>query len=262
MKCNVRQILFLLLCVFLPALTHADFGASSYSERDKASENADEVAQQRAQLADLRALLSQMQFNTINDKQARLSENQRMAGQISDIQKAFLDYREKADQYWKELDRRVTALERMIHAPSVRQDKEEKEKSGLSLGDNRKATPFDLASYDKALQNLRAGHYKEAISLLHVLLTNQSDQGERQADVRYWLGTSYYLLGDYKNAVSFFKQVVHAWPGYARTPDALLNLANSYYQMGDKDSARLAEKEILKKYPGSVAAQSLLQHLQ
>ena len=49
----------------------------------------------------------------------------------------------------------------------------------------------------------------------------------------YWIGNSQFALKDYRAAIATQRQLVAAFPGNPRVPDALLNIATSQFELGE-----------------------------
>ena len=78
---------------------------------------------------------------------------------------------------------------------------------------------------------------------------------------QYWIGNAYYALRDYKMAIAAQQKVLASWPGSAKAPDAMLNIASCQAEMGDGKAARDTLQQLLKKYPGTPAAEQGKQRL-
>jgi len=73
---------------------------------------------------------------------------------------------------------------------------------------------------------------------------------------QYWLGETFYLQGQYKNAAAAFLKSYQTYATSSKAPDSLLKLAMSLDRLGQRGSACASLREISKKYPTSP------QHLQ
>jgi len=75
-------------------------------------------------------------------------------------------------------------------------------------------------------------------------------------NAQYWLGETFYLQGQYKNAAGAFLKGYQTYGSGAKAPDSLLKLAMSLDRLGQRSAACASLKEISSKYPSSP------QHLQ
>ncbi len=121
--------------------------------------------------------------------------------------------------------------------------------------------------YHKALALFNAGRYSKVIELLknkknlrdrilkakaaismgkgklaRRFLTDESSQEI------YLLGMSFFIEGDYREAISYFKKLLKEDSFKSR---AMLRIADSYYNLGNYDKAKEIYKEILTLYPDS-----------
>ena len=77
----------------------------------------------------------------------------------------------------------------------------------------------------------------------------------------YWIGNSQFALKDYRAAIATQRQLVAAFPGNAKVPDALLNIATSQFELNDAAASRRTLEELIAKYPQSEAAIKARQRL-
>ena len=129
---------------------------------------------------------------------------------------------------------------------------------------NTQKPPVDAAAalraYEAALDLFKAGNYKDAASAFDqfVLAYGGSEQA---SSAQFWLGNSYYALGDCVQVIITQQTLVAKWPESIRAPDAMLNIANCQAEIGDKTAAQKTFRDILTKYPGSKAAAVAKQQL-
>ena len=69
-------------------------------------------------------------------------------------------------------------------------------------------------------------------------------------DAQYWLGETYYVRGEYKNAADAFLKGYQKYKGQ-KAPDTLLKLGMSLAELGQKDAACSTFNELKAKYPGA-----------
>jgi tol-pal system protein YbgF len=71
------------------------------------------------------------------------------------------------------------------------------------------------------------------------------------ANAQYWLGESYYVRGQYKNAADAFLKGYKKYKSGDKAPDTLLKLGMALAELGQKDAACSTLDELKAKYPGA-----------
>jgi tol-pal system protein YbgF len=69
------------------------------------------------------------------------------------------------------------------------------------------------------------------------------------SDAHYWLGETYYVQGDYKQAAQSFLRGYREYPEGRKAPDTLFKLALSLQQLEQTSQACSTFAEVAKKYP-------------
>jgi tol-pal system protein YbgF len=69
------------------------------------------------------------------------------------------------------------------------------------------------------------------------------------SDAQYWLGETYYVQGDYKQAAQSFLKGYRDYPDGRKAPDTLFKLALSLQQLEQTSQACSTFAEVAKKYP-------------
>jgi tol-pal system protein YbgF len=70
-------------------------------------------------------------------------------------------------------------------------------------------------------------------------------------NAQYWLGETYYVRGQYKNAADAFLKGYKKYKSGDKGPDTLLKLGMSLAELGQKDAACSTLDELKTKYPGA-----------
>ena len=65
----------------------------------------------------------------------------------------------------------------------------------------------------------------------------------------FWIGETYYRMGDYENAVLNYQQVIKKYPKGSKGPDALLKMGYALERMKEPEAAIAAMEKLLKAYP-------------
>ena len=69
------------------------------------------------------------------------------------------------------------------------------------------------------------------------------------SDAQYWIGETYYVRGQYKNAADAFLAGYKKYKSGQKAPDTLLKLGMSLAELGQKDAACSTFNEIKTKFP-------------
>jgi tol-pal system protein YbgF len=71
------------------------------------------------------------------------------------------------------------------------------------------------------------------------------------ANAQYWLGETYYVRGQYKDAADAFLKGYKKYKSGDKAPDTLLKLGMSLAELGQKDAACSTLEELTTKYPSA-----------
>lgn len=116
-------------------------------------------------------------------------------------------------------------------------------------------------AYDAAFDALRAGDFvKSSRSFRH--FTEQYPHDKLTPNAWYWLGESYYITQNYKQALTAFDKVLTQFPDSPKASGALLKKGYSQYAMKDTDKAEATLRAVMKRYPDSSAARLAKQRLE
>jgi tol-pal system protein YbgF len=107
--------------------------------------------------------------------------------------------------------------------------------------------------YDRGLTSLRAGKYAAARQDFLDLLKNYPKH-KRAGNAQYWLGESYYVERDFKQAAQAFLNGYTTYAESDKAPDSLLKLAMSLSALEQKSAACDAFADLLVKFPNASSA--------
>ena len=108
-------------------------------------------------------------------------------------------------------------------------------------------------AYDAAFSKLKSGQYNQAQLLLEDFLKNHPNDG-LASNARYWLGETFYVRGQYEDAVKAFAQGYQAAPKGPKAPDNLLKLGISLAATDKKTDACVALKQVAKEFSAGPAS--------
>jgi tol-pal system protein YbgF len=118
------------------------------------------------------------------------------------------------------------------------------------------AAPDPLAEskqYEAALNQFRAANYVGSIAGFKNF-TKTYPGSTLASNAQYWIGYSYYAMGDYKTAMAHQQKLLVAFPQSSKVPDALLNIARCQEELKESSSAKKTLEEIVSKHAGTNAA--------
>jgi tol-pal system protein YbgF len=197
----------------------------------------------RGQLADTRATVDGMQRDIAA-----------MRGKVQETRHA-----ERAQGRFENLEARLAALEQSRTSPPL--DMATPAPMASPAPDMARTEPppsrDDSAdtpdSYRRALAAVHQREYDRAIQQFREFLRTNPDS-PLAGNAHYWIGESYYTLGDYSQAILQFNEVRQHHPKSDRAAAALLKIGLAFLQMGNKSEARLAFQKVVNDYPASPEA--------
>ena len=104
------------------------------------------------------------------------------------------------------------------------------------------------AIYDEAYKFLLVQNYGAAEAAFTTFIQNHPN-GKLAGNAQYWLGESYYVRGQYKNAADSFLKGYTVYASSPKAPDSLLKLAMSLKRLGQKDAACETFGELGSRFP-------------
>lgn len=101
------------------------------------------------------------------------------------------------------------------------------------------------------------GHGKHAESRSAFERIFEADpSGELADNALFWIGETYYAVGDYSDAMRYYARVTKEYADQNKAPDAMFKMGLTYVKTGDLAMARRTFEECIKKYPYSTPAAS------
>lgn len=108
--------------------------------------------------------------------------------------------------------------------------------------------------YDEALTGIMNNRPEEALVLFSRFVNTYPDH-DLTDNAYYWLGESYYSLGDYESAARHFRVVTDSFSDRDKAPDAQLKLGYSLVELGQTDAAVDVLTDLVNRYPGTHASE-------
>jgi tol-pal system protein YbgF len=119
----------------------------------------------------------------------------------------------------------------------------------------------DQQNYDAAFALLQGRKYEEAAAAFETFLT-QFPTSPRADNAVYWLAETYYVRGQYNDAMPVFRRVIEQHPQSDKVPDALLKVGFCQIELGDRGAARTSLQEVMRQFPDTTAARLASQRLE
>lgn len=170
------------------------------------------------------------------DLEALRSEVNRLENELMEKEKTISDLRNDLQQKDKQIESLQVAKTPSRSAAAART---------LSSG----AGTSYLERYRSALALYNTRKYREAIEAFSRLLQENSTNSYAD-NCQYWIGESYYGLGNFAQAIAEFEKVF-AYPNSNKSDAALLKLGITYLKLGDRASARTQFEQLVANYPKS-----------
>lgn len=104
------------------------------------------------------------------------------------------------------------------------------------------------ALYEQAFSDIRESRYIEAEARLKSFMRDYPSHN-LAANAQYWLGETYYVRGDYREAAKAFAQGYQDYPQGQKAADSLLKLGLSLAKMGKSEDACLSFAQLRKEFP-------------
>ena len=168
-------------------------------------------------------------------------------------QRANLQLAKRIDQLEQELTRMRAQLEELGAKPggqSASADKAERAQDSK-----------EQAAFDGAMDLYREGKFKDSSESLAAFLTLYPDS-VLAPTAQFYLGSSFYALKQYSQAISILKTMSGKYPDHPRAPDALLVVAGSEFELNSRAAAKATLQKIVKDYGSSAAAEAAKKRLE
>lgn len=230
----------------------------------------DDVA--RKQISDLQKSTSQtlIEQNRLSEQMSR--EVSELRGQIEVLTNSINDLEKRQKDLYLDIDNRLQAIEAgrgktaaKPAAPIATDTATKAEPKAATAEAKPDAKPADdsaaaLKAYESALGLFKAGKYKEAAAAFDKF-NKTYPESEQAPAAQFWLGNSYYAVGDCKQVISSQQKLLAKWPKNGRAPDAMANIANCQAELGQKAESQKTLKDLVAKYPDSKAAGAAKQQI-
>ncbi len=118
----------------------------------------------------------------------------------------------------------------------------------------------DQQNYQAAFDMISARRYADAGAAFQTFLA-QIPTSPLADNAQYWLAETYYVRGDFRQALPEFRKVIEQYPQAAKMPDAMLKLGYCQDEIGEDAAARSTLQELMRQFPDTTAARLASQRL-
>ena len=199
----------------------------------------------RAQVQALEEQLKNTQMTFVNRLDSLQNQNRILTGKVEELTNALNTEKRSNRQLYANIDERVGKFE---------------PKEIEVNGEKFKVMPQEQAAYDAALELLKAGDYKAAVTRFTKFATDWENSPYR-ADALYWRGSCHFALEQYKSTINVQNQLIKQYPKHSRVPDAMISVASAQASLGNVKAAAATLKKVIKQFPDSEASKSANQLL-
>lgn len=158
-------------------------------------------------------------------------------------------------ELYVDLDNRLRALEEGLQAPPVVEPSAPPPEDLLPVQGGT-----DRENYEAAFELLKEQQYAAAGAAFRQFLSAFPDS-QLVDNAQYWLAETYYVTGQFEEALKEFETVLSRYPRSRKLPDALLKVGYSNYELQRWDAARRALQRVRGEFPETTAAQLANQRL-
>ena len=184
------------------------------------------------------------QLELANQNEQLRSEVARLRGQLEVLLNDVETFKQRQRDFYVDLDTRMRQIETAsASAPQASAD-----------------PAAETAAYEAALNLLKDGKAREALTAFESFVTQYPDSGSTPG-AYFWAGNAALQSKEVASAGRHFNTVLGKWPNDVVAPDAMLGLANSQQAMGDARTAQRTLQSLIERYPTSNAAQAAKQRL-
>lgn len=164
----------------------------------------------------------------------------------------------------KKLDRQKNKKKEATRLNPISTEKPAEKSKNLNDNNREKRSQITAKSheFELAMDYLTKRDYQGAVDVLTKLENNQKNKSEK-LKTYYWLGESYFGLGNYSKAIDYFRKVIKSGDEYKKDYASIM-IAESYLRIGRVEDAKKTYAKFVDEYPNSnqiPRAKKMLQQL-
>lgn len=205
------------------------------------SPSADDAKQNAQQELRLQQIEQEMRTLTGHIEKQQYTIDQ-LRAQIQKMQEAEAIEQAKKDTAPQKVDAKKMSPVALVQPPEV---------SGMKTVKPATTSTGDATlQYETSFAYLKQQDYQKAQEGFEDFLASHGDH-VLAANAKYWMGETFYVRGDYKQAARVFAEGFQQYPDSAKTPDMLLKLGLSLSGMNNRGDACVALKQLPIKFPSA-----------
>ncbi len=155
----------------------------------------------------------------------------------------------------------VEKLHRVVEEKQEEVAKLEEELANLGVGNLSPGKEAAFQQRYKEALRLHLNHQDEDAIRSFTTLIRDFPNDRRVSNCYYWIGESYFALGDYDQAATYFEKVLN-FSDSPKVDDALLMLGRTYLKKGDESQARFYLEKLINEFPKSEYVSKAKRYLQ
>ena len=194
------------------------------------------------------------QLDLANQLSRQAEEIARLRGQVESLGYELETAKKRQQDFYLDLDSRLRKLEGGGAATAA----------DGAAGGTAPAAGGDPAresrEYEAALNQFKAGKYKEAAALFGAFVQKSPDSS-LAPNAQFWLGNAWIAQRDCKRAIEAHSVVTTKYADSPKAPDSWLAMANCQQEMGSPAVARRSLETLVAKYPNAPAADTARERL-
>lgn len=115
--------------------------------------------------------------------------------------------------------------------------------------------PYSLKSaFDEGFMQLRAGAFGGALPVFKALSERTDLDLESKVSSLFWLGVTYDGLGEFRNSIGTYGQIISGFSSHSKVPLSLLRQAGAVEKIGDSKAVEVILRKLVQDHPQSIEA--------
>jgi len=195
--------------------------------------------------------MGKSQLDLANQLQRQSEDIARLRGQIETLTYELETAKKRQQDFYLDLDTRLRKLEPQGSGP-VAVDGEKGANSGAN-GAGAADPARESRDYEAALNNFKAGKYKEA-SWGFAAFVQKYPDSSLAPNAQFWLGNAFIAQRNCTKGIEAHSVVTTKYADSAKAPDSWLAMATCQQEMGSAAAAKRSLETLVAKYPNAPAA--------
>lgn len=190
---------------------------------------------------------------------AQQSTQMELYTKIEELSKDLRSIRGEVDNLKNSLGNDKKAAESMIGDLSSRLEEMDPKAKAAKVAADREISAQQ--EFEKCNAFFKKAQADAAITCFTALAKNYK-QTKVYPEALYWLGSSYYLKGNYNKVIEVEKQLLASFSKHDKTPEAYLMLGSAQLSSNKAAEGKATFQKLIKLFPSSNAAKEAKKQLQ